>query len=322
MAAGDRLVVIVGPTGVGKSDLAVAVAERLGGEIVSTDAYQIYRGMDIGTAKTPEADRRGVAHHLIDVLDLGQTASVAQFQADARAALTDCRARGVVPVVVGGSSLYVRAVIDDLDFPGTEPQVRARWAARLEEIGTEALHAELAARDPEAAGHILPSNGRRIVRALEVIELTGRPFRATMPPHESVVGPVAMIGLRVDRERLDTRLATRVEAMWQAGFVDEVRALAGRGLAEAPTASRALGYAQVLDFLAGRLTEDEAKAQTISTTQQFARRQMRLFGKDPRIVWLDHDAPDLTGRALAVIAEPCSGVSTSIPAAGTSWGKC
>ena len=304
MARVDHVVVVVGPTGVGKSDLAIALAQELRGEVISTDAYQLYRDMDIGTAKTPEVDRRGVPHHLVDVLDLAQSASVAQFQTAARGAVDDCRTRGVVPVVVGGSSLYVRAVLDDLDFPGTDPAVRARWARRLEELGAPALHRELAQRDPAAAAQILPSNGRRIVRALEVVELTGQPFRAHMPPYESVIGPVSIVGLTADREVLDARLAARVDAMWEAGLVDEVRTLAARGLAESPTASRALGYAEVLDLLAGRIDDRQARDRTVLGTQRFARRQERLFGKDPRVTWLPHDAPDLVDRALRVVQPP------------------
>jgi len=300
----EHVVAVVGPTGVGKSDLAIELALRLGGEVISTDAYQLYRDMDIGTAKTPVDDRRGVPHHLVDVLDLAEAASVAQFQAAARRAIDDCRGRGVVPIVVGGSSLYVRAVLDDHDIPGTDTAVRARWARRLEAIGSPALHRELAERDPAAAAQILPSNGRRIVRALEVVELTGQPCRAHMPPYASVIGPVAIVGLTADRGVLDARLAARVDAMWSAGLVDEVRALAARGLAESPTASRALGYAEVLDLLAGRIDEQEARDRTVLGTQRFARRQERLFGKDPRVTWLPHDAPDLVDRALAAASSP------------------
>ncbi|WP_229054205.1 tRNA (adenosine(37)-N6)-dimethylallyltransferase MiaA [Aeromicrobium sp. Leaf350] len=304
MTPDDLVVVVVGPTGVGKSDLAIELALRLGGEVVSTDAYQLYRDLDIGTATVPLHERRGVPHHLVDVLDLHESASVAQFQVAAREIVADCRARGVTPVVVGGSSLYVRAVLDDLDFPGTEPEVRARWAARLEEIGAPALHRELAAVDPAAAAQILPSNGRRIVRALEVVELTGQPFRATMPPHASVIGPVVVVGLTADREVLDARLAARVDAMWDAGLVQEVRGLAARGLADAPTASRALGYAEVLAHLGGEIDEAEARARTVLGTQRFARKQLRLFGQDPRVTWLPHDAPDLVEQALVAIGHP------------------
>lgn len=300
----DHLVAVVGPTGVGKSDLAIELACRLGGEVISTDAYQLYRDMDIGTAKTPVAERRGVPHHLVDVLDLAQAASVAQFQTAARRAVADCQARGVVPIVVGGSSLYVRAVLDDLDFPGTDPDVRERWTRRLDQVGSAVLHQELAGRDPAAADQILPSNGRRIVRALEVLELTGQPFRAHMPAYESVIGPVSLVGLTADRDVLDARLAARVDAMWEAGLVEEVRALAARGLADSPTASRALGYAEVLDLIAGHIDEQEARDRTVRGTQRFARRQERLFGKDPRVTWLPHDAPDLVDRAVAAASSP------------------
>ncbi len=301
MRVRDHVVVVVGPTGVGKSDLAVALAERLGGEIVNTDAYQLYRGLDIGTAKVLPHEQRGIAHHLLDVLDLTEPASVAEFQAAARSVIADCRARRVVPVVVGGSSLYVRAVIDDLDFPGTDPFVRAQWMERLGRDGAAALHARLAELDPEAARHILPTNGRRIVRALEVIEITGDSFRATMPPYASVIGPVAMVGLDADLEVLDERLMRRVDAMWSAGFVDEVRGLLPLGLEESPTAGRAIGYQQVIDQLAGEIDEATAKERTVALTRQFARRQRRLFAKDPRITWLPHDAPDLLERALGAV---------------------
>lgn len=301
MDSAPPLVVVVGPTASGKSRLAVELCLRLGGEVVNADALQLYRGMDIGTATTTVQERRGVPHHLVDVLDVAEAASVAAFQEQAREVVTDCRQRGVVPVLVGGSSLYVRAVVDELDFPGTDPDVRARYAARLEAEGAEALHAELARVAPEAAEHILPSNGRRLVRALEVTELTGRPFRATMPPHRSVVGPVAMIGLDVPREVLDVRIAERVDAMWEAGLLDEVRRLRAWGLDDAPTAARALGYAQAAAQLDGELSEQEARAATARATSAFARRQDRLFRKDPRIAWLPFDAPSLAEDAVSVV---------------------
>ena len=244
MAPGDRIVGVVGPTASGKSRLAVELAQRLGGEVVNADSMQLYRGMDIGTAKPTAAERSGVPHHLFDILDVSETATVAEFQALARAAITECHSRGVTPIVVGGSALYVRAVFDQLDFPGTDAAVRDRWAAELASRGSEALHAELARRDPEAAAQILSSNGRRIVRALEVIELTGEPFAATMPVFESIYGGLTLIGLDVPREQLDVRLAERVDAMWAAGFVDEVQALREVGLDDGHTASRALGYQQ------------------------------------------------------------------------------
>ncbi|WP_374999535.1 tRNA (adenosine(37)-N6)-dimethylallyltransferase MiaA [Aeromicrobium sp. CTD01-1L150] len=301
MTSDDRLVVVVGPTASGKSALAVHLCHELGGEVVNADSMQLYRGMDIGTAKASSQEREGVPHHLIDVLDPAEPASVAAYQQQARAVVADCSARGVVPVVVGGSSLYVRAVLDRLDFPGTDPQVRARWTRQLQQDGPQALHAELRRVAPQAAESILPSNGRRIVRALEVTEITGEPFVATMPPHESIYADVTMIGLDVDREVLDQRIRSRVEQMWADGLVQEVRALRDLGLAETPTAGRALGYSQALAQLAGELSEEEAKAATARATSAFARRQDRLFRKDSRITWLPHDSPTLTADALRCV---------------------
>lgn len=299
----DRIVAVVGPTASGKSRLAVELAQRLGSaEIVNADSMQLYRGMDIGTAKPTPDERSAVPHHLFDVLDVTQTASVAEFQSWAREAIAACHSRGVTPILVGGSALYVRAVLDRLDFPGTDAAVRERWAAELESRGAVALHAELASRDPEAAAIILPSNGRRIVRALEVIELTGEPFAATMPPYESVYDNLTMIGLDVPREVLDVRLAERVDAMWAAGFVDEVRALREVGLEDGFTASRALGYQQILAYLRGETSEDEAREATITGTRKFARRQDRDFRKDPRISWLPYDASDLADRARGLLS--------------------
>lgn len=301
MSVADRTVAVVGPTASGKSALAVAIAQRLGtAEIVNADSMQLYRGMDIGTAKPTEAERGDVPHHLFDVLDVTETATVAQFQSWARAAIDDCRARGVTPVLVGGSPLYVRAVLDPLEFPGTDPAVRARWAAELAARGPEALHAELARQDPVAAAQILATNDRRVVRALEVIELTGRPFAASMPPYESI-HPVTMVGLRVPRDVLDVRLAERVDRMWADGFVDEVRGLLPRGIEEGLTAAKAIGYQQVLAYLRGEMTEDEAREATVTGTRKFARRQDRLFVKDPRITWLPYDADDLLDRAMSAV---------------------
>lgn len=302
MSPADRIVVVVGPTAAGKSDLAIALAHRLGAaEIVNADSMQLYRGMDVGTAKLAPDERGGVTHHLLDLLDVTDPGSVAEFQHDARAAISDSQARGATPIVVGGSALYVRAVIDPLDFPGTDAEVRARWTAELEELGAEALHAVLAERDPEAAEQILPSNGRRIVRALEVGELTGEPFVASMPGHESIYPGLRMVGLDVPRDVLDDRIAQRVDQMWEHGLVDEVRALVGRGLADGPTASRALGYQQILVHLRGEMSEEEARAATVSGTKKFARRQDRLFRKDPRIRWLPYDSPNLVDDALDIV---------------------
>ncbi|MGI5118484.1 tRNA (adenosine(37)-N6)-dimethylallyltransferase MiaA [Marinactinospora thermotolerans] len=301
------VIAVVGPTAAGKSDLGVELALRLGatgapGEVVNADSMQLYRGMDIGTAKLPPAERRGVPHHLLDVWEVTETANVASYQRMARATIDDLRAAGRTPILVGGSGLYVRGALDELDFPGTDPAVRARLEAELAEVGPAALHARLGELDPAAAAAILPSNGRRLVRALEVIELTGRPFTATMPEHVSRY-PCVQIGLEVPRPELDERIALRVERMWAAGLVEEVRGLESHGLREGFTASRALGYAQILRFLSGECGEQEAKDETVRATRRFARRQESWFRRDPRVVWLPHDAPDLTEQALAAVLD-------------------
>jgi tRNA dimethylallyltransferase len=297
------IVAVVGATASGKSDLALDLAERLGGEIVNTDAMQVYRGMDIGTAKLPVAERRGVAHHLLDLLDVTEPATVAEFQRWARAAIAECRTRAVVPVLVGGSALYTRAILDEFDFPGTDPAVRARYDAELAEHGSEALHSRLAELDPAAAAGIIASNGRRIVRALEVIELTGRPFTATLPEPAYADPATVQVGVDIDRPALDVRIAARVERMWRDGLVEEVRELVETGLREGLTANRALGYRQVLAFLDGEITEDEAREQTIAGTRRFARRQDSWFRKDARISWVRYDDPDRVERALAAIGQ-------------------
>lgn len=269
--------------------------------MVNADSAQLYRGMDIGTAKPSQAERRGVPHHLLDVLDVTQTATVAEFQRLARTAIADCRGRGAVPVVVGGSALYLRAVLDDIDFPGTDPAVRARLEAELAALGPAALHERLRARDPEAAAVVLPSNGRRIVRALEVAELTGRPYRATLPAHRYAYDAVVQIGVDVPREALDRRIEERVAAMWAAGLLDEVRSLERAGLRAGRTASRALGYRQVLAFLAGAYDEAEARRATVVGTRRFARRQASWFRRDQRIRWMPWDASDLLSRAVDAV---------------------
>lgn len=297
-------IVLLGPTASGKTALAIELAGRLGpevinAEVINADSVQLYRGMDIGSAKAAPAERRGVPHHLIDVLDVTQEASVAAFQTAARAAIAEIGGRGRVPLLVGGSSLYVRAVIDRLEFPGTDPAVRSRWETELRRLGPQALHAELGRRDPRAAAAILPSNGRRLVRALEVVELTGS-FTAELPPFEAVFPGTVLLGLDVPREVLDRRIEERVDRMWADGLVEEVRALAEAGLASGPTAARALGYSQVLAMLAGDLSEEQARDETVRGTRRFARRQDRMFRKDPRIHWLAFDDPRLVDRALAV----------------------
>ena len=295
------MVALVGPTAAGKSDLAVDVALSLGGEVVSADSMQIYRGMDIGTAKLPVAGRRGVAHHLLDLLDVGEPVTVAEFQGWAREAVSDCRQRGVVPIVVGGSALYLRAVLDEFHFPGTDPDVRARLEADLEVSGAADLHRRLLALDPVAGSAILPGNGRRIVRALEVMELTGEPFRARLPEYVYAFSPVVQIGLDVPRDVLDVRIEQRVARMWAAGFVDEVRRLERGGLREGRTSSRALGYRQVLGFLAGETDEQTARSETVRLTRRFARRQLTWFRRDPRIHWLPYDDPALLEHALDAV---------------------
>lgn len=298
---GLPIVAVVGATASGKSDLALDLAERLGGEIVNTDAMQVYRGMDIGTAKLPVSQRRGIPHHLLDLLEVTEPATVAEFQHWARAAIGDCRARGVVPVLVGGSALYTRAILDEFDFPGTDAEVRARYDAALVELGPEALHRRLAEVDPAAAASILPGNGRRIVRALEVIEITGRPFTATLPAPAYADPHTVQIGVDIDRPTLDARIAARVDRMWEQGFVEEVRRLAEHGLREGLTANRALGYRQILAFLDGEITEDEAREQTITGTRRFARRQDSWFRKDERITWVQYDDPGRVEKAVAAV---------------------
>jgi tRNA dimethylallyltransferase len=257
--------------------------------------------MDIGTAKLRPDQRRGVPHHLLDVLDVGEPATVAEFQGWAREAIGDCRGRGVAPIVVGGSALYIRAVLDEFDFPGTDPAVRADLEAELASVGAAALHDRLAALDPVAAESILPTNGRRIVRALEVIELTGRPFAATLPAHAYAFDGVVQIGIDVPRDVLDARIEARVDRMWDDGLVDEVRALERAGLREGRTASRALGYRQILEFLAGERSEQEARDATVALTRRFARRQLTWFRRDPRIRWVDHDDPSAAQAALDAV---------------------
>jgi tRNA dimethylallyltransferase len=286
-----------GPTASGKTAVAVGVAHALAArgvpaEIVNADSMLVYRGMNIGTAKPTMAERGGVVHHLIDVLEVDQVASVATFQQLARAAIADCRHRGVIPLLVGGSALYVHAIVDDFEFPGTDPAVRARLEAELDALGAEQLYRRLVERAPEAAADILPGNARRIVRALEVLELTGS-WRARLPEWNYAIAGVQQWGLELPREQLDQRIEARVQRMWADGLVAEVRGLAERGLRQGRTASRALGYRQVLALLDGELTEAEAIEQTISGTRRFARKQLGWFRRDPRIRWLPATEPGL-----------------------------
>ncbi|EAP99535.1 tRNA delta(2)-isopentenylpyrophosphate transferase [Janibacter sp. HTCC2649] len=303
MPADDPLVIaVVGPTASGKSDLALRVAEMVGGEVVSTDAMQLYRGMDIGTAKLPVAERRGVPHHQIDVLDVTDDATIARYQREARVSIDDIRARGLHPVIAGGSGLYVRAALDHLEIPPTDPDVRARLEGEAEERGSAATYAVLFERDPVAAQRIGRHNVRRLVRALEVTEITGRPFSATMPERRHL-HPTLMIGLRPPRELLDERIVARVAQMWRDGLIDEVKGLVPQGIRDGRTASRALGYAQALAEIDGTMSEADAQAETAQMTRRYARRQESWFRPDPRIVWFDPSAEGALDDAIALVKQ-------------------
>ena len=285
----QRVIAIVGPTATGKSDLAIAVARALAAagrpsEIINADSMQLYRGMDIGTAKLAEHERGGVAHHLLDIWPVTHTASVAEYQQRARAVIDALLGVGTTPVLVGGSGLYVRAALDRLEFPGTDAALRDELESRLEADGAPKLHSELAALDPAAAAAILPTNGRRIVRALEVIQLTGAPFTAALPSFEAVYD-VRLVGIDGPNDWLDARVDARVDHMFATGLVEEVERLEPEGLRSGLTASRALGYQQVLAHLDGLLTLDEARTETARATRRFVRRQRSWFRRDPRITW-------------------------------------
>jgi tRNA dimethylallyltransferase len=296
------VIAVVGPTAAGKTALSLDLAERLGGEIVNTDAMQVYRGMDIGTAKLPYAERRGIPHHLLDILDIDQVATVSDFQVLARAKIDELRVAGKVPVLVGGSALYTRAVLDKFDFPGTDPVVRRRLEEELAEVGSGVLHKRLAELDPATARIMAPENGRRIVRALEVIELTGEVYGSTLPVLEYEVEGAHQIGVRIDRPTLDARIALRVDQMFEQGFVAEVERLMEQGLGQSVTARRAIGYADVVAMLAGDLSEAEAREKIATATRRFARKQDGWFLKDERVTWLDWDAPDLVDQAIATVS--------------------
>lgn len=309
--AGDLVVAVVGPTASGKSDLALDLAEALpgvlgagAGEIVSADALQLYRGMDVGTAKTPGEERRGIAHHQIDVLDVVEEASVARYQEDARADLDAILGRGGVAVVAGGSGLYQRALLDVIDFPGTDPDVRGRLEAEAEgPLGSRGLHARLAELDPVSAKRIDPHNARRIIRALEVVELTGRPYSSHMPA-KVFVRPSLLLAIRRDLSELDERIALRTRRMFADGLLDETRALLKQGLREGRTARRATGYAEAIAVVDGTMSEAEAADSIALATRRLARRQIKWLRPDPRVVWLDADDPDpLLDRAIALVSE-------------------
>jgi tRNA dimethylallyltransferase len=319
-AVSARPIALVGPTATGKSDLALDLAARLEGvEVVNADAMQLYRGMDIGTAKLRVEARRGVVHHLLDVLEVTETATVAAYQRDARAAVDDVLARGGTPVAVGGSGLYVQALVDDLRFPGTDPAVRARLEAELAEVGPAALHSRLARIDPDAAAGILPSNGRRVVRALEVVEITGAPFAASLPRPGAPRHGTVLVGLDRAATELDARVERRVERMLADGLLDEVRRLAAAGLRDGGTASRAVGYRELLEVLDetdgdgdGRDPDPaalaEARRRIVVATRRLVRRQRSWFRRDPRVTWLDASSGTLVEDVLT-LAHDTAGAS-------------
>lgn len=315
-----RVVSIVGPTASGKTGLGIAIARRLAergerAEIVNADAYQMYRGMDIGTAKPTAEEQAAVPHHLIDIIDPDDTMTVARFQQLARRTITELQSRGIRPILVGGSGLYARAAIDDISFPGTDPKIRERLERRELEEGAGVLFEELRAKDPQAAARMDPLNPRRTIRALEVIELTGRPYSATLPRYRYVVASV-QIGLDLDRADLDRRIDIRTAQMREAGFLDEARRLRPHmGL----TASRALGYQQMFDLLDGLWDERDAWADVAQKTKRLARKQMGWFGRDPRIHWLQALNPALVDNAMAIIDHADAGDYDAIDAQADAY---
>jgi tRNA dimethylallyltransferase len=288
------LIIICGPTATGKSELALDVATEFNGEIVNADSMQLYRGMDIGTAKLPVAERRAIPHHLLDILDVSEDASVAKYQEEARHVIDEILGRGKCAILVGGTGLYIKAVIDEMNFPETNPEIRKKLEDDAEEIGAAGLYLRLQSLDPEAAAAIEPANTRRIIRALEVIELTGQPYSANLPSDSSARYPDALhIGLAMERSSLAPRIEARVHKMWKLGLVGEVENLIAQGLLKANTAQRAIGYAQVISFLAGDISEDQAIEETIVATRQYVRRQETWFKRDQRIQWISEDVSRL-----------------------------
>lgn len=321
--AAPGLLAVVGATATGKSDLAVDLALALDGEVINADALQLYRGMDVGTAKISQEERRGVPHHLLDVLDVTEEASVSRFQHEARAVIAGIRERGRTPVLVGGSGLYVRAVLDDIAFPPTDPAVRDALEARAAEDGIAPLRAELERVDPEAAAHIGPADERRIIRALEVNEITGRSFRAFLPQQRYVDPGTLQLGVRRPRAVLHERVARRVAGMVRDGLLEETRALREQGLDRSVTARRAIGYEQALAVLDGTMSCEDAIEATITGTRRLVRKQDTWFRRDERIRWIDAGAgdgadgdaeadPAATDRA-ALLAAALSVVGTVTP---------
>ena len=290
----SKVIVICGATATGKSDIAIEIAQEIGAEIINADSMQLYRGMDIGTAKLTVEERKGIPHHLLDVLDVSEDSTVAWYQEQARAAITEIHSRGKDAVIVGGTGLYIKAILDDLNFPDTDPEVRAKLEAELAEFGAAALFTRLEELDPAAALAIDRANTRRVIRALEVIEITGMPFTANLPREDSSRYPDALqFGLVMDREHLRERIDQRVDRMWDAGFVDEVDRLITQGIGNGSTAQRALGYAQIIAMRSGTMTEEEAKEDTKRASRQYARRQETWFSRDARIQWVAQHQPRL-----------------------------
>ena len=296
------LIVIGGATATGKSDLAVDLAERIGAQIVNADSMQLYRGMDIGTAKMTMVERRGVAHHMLDLIEVSTDANVSWYQGQARAKIDELMSQSIPVIVVGGTGLYIKAILDDLNFPDTDPVVRAKLEVEAENIGGDALHQRLGILDPAAAAAIPKENIRRVVRALEVIEITGKPFTANLPRENSTRYPKALqFGLEMDRDQLDLRVDLRVDRMFERGLVDEVDALIGQGILEARTARAALGYAQVIAMRAGDISEGDAITLTKLATRQYIRRQETWFRRDQRITWLEADSDRLGAIEKAIL---------------------
>jgi len=286
------ILVICGATATGKSDLAIALAQRFDGEIINADSMQIYRGMDIGTAKLTVEERQGVPHHLLDVLDVTQDSTVAWYQDSARQVIDEIESRGKRPIIVGGTGLYIKSILDELNFPDTDPDTRKSLELELEKIGLDAMYERLQKLDPAAGIAIDRANARRVIRALEVIAITGKPFTANLPREESTRYPDArQFGLVMDRESLDGRISARVDLMWEQGFVSEVQSLLNAGITEARTAQLALGYSQIIAFLQGGMSDDEAREDTKRATRQYARRQETWFSRDARITWISPVQP-------------------------------
>jgi len=302
----DRLIAVVGPTGTGKSDLAIELAAHLGkrgqrAEIVNCDSMQFYRGMDIGTAKLSPEERQGVTHHLIDWLEIRDESTAAEYQAKARPLIEDLQTKSIVPIVVGGSMLYAAALLNTFEFPARDEVLRARLESDLLEVGSNELHRRLAALDPVAASRIDPLNGRRVVRALEVVTITGEPFAAALPEETKSWQPVLEIGLNSERSHLVERLHRRAELMWQKGLLGEVESLIPQGIRDGKTSSQAIGYSQALAQLDGKISQNDAVAQTAQLTARYARRQMSWFRRDERINWLDYQDPEMLSKTIALV---------------------